>query len=87
MEKKKAMVTINWRGKENKRGLTETAIETLRRVGEKANRPILIEDADKLAGEYFKMYDKETTPDLKQLNIFSFERELEMVKQYVRVRL
>lgn len=87
MEKTKAMVTINWRGKEKKRGLTEKAIETLRKASVKAQRPNLMEDADKLDAEYEKTKEVIVVNGVKQVPIFTFEKELEMVKQYVRVRL
>jgi hypothetical protein len=87
MENKKSMITINWRGKENKRGLVETAMETMRKVSVKCDRPTLMEDADKLEGEYMKCYQIIEVKGLKQLSVFPFEKELAMVKQYVRVRL
>lgn len=87
MEKTKAMVTINWRGNEKKRGLTEKAIETLRKVSIKCERPALMEDADKLDAEYEKLKEIIVVNGVKRVPIFTFERELEIVKQYARVRL
>jgi len=87
MEKAKAMVTVNWRGKEDKRGLTETAIETLRKTSIKAQRPTLMEDADKLQAEYDKSREIINVGGVRQVNVFTFEKELTMVKQFVRVRL
>lgn len=86
MEKTKAMVTVNWRGKENKRGLTETAIETLRKTSLSANRPELTDEANKLHEEYEKLKELIHINGVRQSSLFSYDRELQLVKKYVRVR-
>lgn len=87
MDKNKANITINWKGKENKRGLTELALQTMRYVGSQHNRPTLMEEADKLSVEYERAKETLIVKGIRQLNLFSWTKELEMVRQYVKVRL
>jgi len=68
-------LTVNWRGKEKKRGLTETAIELLRKTDHH-------EDADHLLQQYNAMLSAKNEPDKG----YSFANELELVSHFVRVR-
>lgn len=64
-------ITVNWTGKVGKRGLTETAIETLMKAGHHDN-------ADNLKGRYHAMITA---------GEFGIQKELEMVKKFVRVKI
>jgi len=68
----KSKATINWKGKETIRGLTENALELLRKLE-------MHKEAENLEGEYnhYKMNAK----------VFVFKEELEIVEKYVNVRL
>ena len=71
-------LTINWRGKQDGRGLTELTMETLITVGEKLKNYQMIKDAEILEEKYNA---------LKEVKLFSKAEELETVKEFVRVML
>jgi len=80
MEKKRqSHITINWQKKKGRRGLTEAAIEMMRKVSEKPNNPLLEEQIKSLEKEYSNMWQQDV--------VFSFDDEIKMVQKYVRVRL
>ena len=75
-------VTVNWKGKEDIRGLSETAMETLIRVGES-------DKANELKKKYHQLQRliKNKKAPLSFLESFTFEEELTIVKDFVIVRL
>lgn len=85
---KQSNITINWRGKKGQRGLIETTLETLRSVGArlKFNGNDLFERADKLEAEYNKYWHPKTDANIDiSKRVFTPEKEMSIVKKYVRV--
>lgn len=83
------MVTVNWKGKENSRGLSETAIESLNRVGIKLNKSELISASESLQKEYFQMCALSMKPadKLGQKKFFTLREERDMVSKYVNIKV
>lgn len=75
---KKSMVTINWRGKFGKRGLTENACDVMRKISIKTKKDQLMKDVDNLKGEIYQ---------LTQEKVFSLQKEIEIVREYVNVKV
>lgn len=69
-------ITINWKEKNGCRGLTEVAVETLRKLGVKQDNSQHITNAEELE----KLYEKR-----KWDKDFNFAREVEIVSEYVDV--
>lgn len=77
---RKSFVTINWKNKVGKRGLTETSLELLRdlTLRAKKNGSAFQEIADKLEKNY---------SELKKQSVFDFQEEISINKKYVNVIL
>jgi len=75
---RQSFVTINWRNKVGKRGLTEKTLETLRKLTLKSKKNgYNYEDlVNKLEKDYH---------DLKQVPIFDLQEEIKVNNKYVRV--
>jgi hypothetical protein len=82
MAQKQPNITINWKGKQGKGGLTETALDLLRKMMEPAN-----------SKKYQKFTDLNTKfeeiksdySDLMNGKFFNTENEIKMLSKYVRV--
>jgi len=75
---RQSFVTINWRNKVGKIGLTEKTLETLRKLSlkSKKNGSNYEDLVNKLEKDYH---------DLKQVPIFDLQEEIKVNNKYVRV--
>jgi hypothetical protein len=76
---KKSSITINWKGKEGKRGLSELAIEKLLSVGNKHKKDDLVKKAEQLEADYNSLKIKE--------KIFDVQKEIDIVGKYINIRV
>ena len=78
MEKQKqSNITINWKGKSDKRGLTEFTMETMRKM---LGRHEKFPDINTKLEEIRVAYE-----ELKADKFFSIEKEIKMLSKFVRV--
>jgi hypothetical protein len=78
---RQSFVTINWKGKFGRRGLTETSLEILRDLAlrAKTNGSNFQELVDKLEKDYSTL--------IQQSKIFDLQEEIHINSKYVRVLL
>lgn len=78
MSKKCTMCTINGRNWENKRGLTQVAIETMEKVARKTKKNF---------SEYIEALEKAYNNAIRDTNSYmTHEREMKLVKDFVHVQ-
>ena len=69
-------ITMNWRGKSEKRGLTEFTVDKMREIAVKLKKDSIASEADKLWDAYTRaLLEKD----------FTVQKEIELVSEYVRV--
>lgn len=83
----KSNVTVNWKGKFGKRGLSELAYTTLEKVGHTRAAEDLKNRYERACknikkDKYFNFKGEETI----RYNPFDFKKELEVVKRYVIIK-
>lgn len=69
-------LTINWRGKEGHRGLTEYAVEKMRKFAAEEKNDSILKEADEL----WSIYDRR-----RGEKDFTNREEIALVSEYMRV--
>ena len=87
MKTKYSNITVNWKGKTNVRGLTETALILMQQILNNPDKKGFIDLSQKYEGLNHD-YSNLTNPNIVDGNHkYTFEKELKIVEQYCKVVL